>query len=128
MKIGKRNLILISTATILAFGVVYYYFVATLSLSDIAGNTNSPIVNIGLKLFDFDTGLTRYDIANLKQKSPYWLKRMKEVDKIQNEGEKSEENLKLIDEMLSDPSMHKIAKKFGVGGFKKIFLVTNSLQ
>jgi hypothetical protein len=128
MKIGKLNLILISTAIILVAGGLYYYFVATLSLSDIVGNTNSPIVNIGLRLIDFNTGLTRYDISNLKQKAPYWVNRMKEVDNIYNANEKSKESMRLMEEMTGDPTLRKIANKFGIGDIKKIFSVISSIQ
>ena len=128
MKINKRNLLLISTVIILITGGIYYYFIATLSLSDIVGNTNSPIINVGLKLFDFNTGLTRYDISNLKQKAPYWESRIKEVDNIYDPNEKRIKSIKLIEEMLCDPSMKKIANNFGVGGLKKIFSVLISLH
>ena len=122
MKKSKRIVVLIATGALLAIaGISYYYFVATLSLSDIVGNTSSPIANLGLRLFDFDTGLTRYDIVNLKQKSPYWAKRIKEVESIYNANEKSQENARLIEEMLADPTMQKIARKFGVGNIDKIF-------
>jgi hypothetical protein len=67
MKAGMRNLILISTVILVAAGGIYNYFGATLSLSDITGKSNNSFVNFGLRLIDFDTGLTRYDVANLKK-------------------------------------------------------------
>ena len=32
---------------------IFYYYIDTLSLSEIVGKTDSKIVNIGVKLFDF---------------------------------------------------------------------------
>jgi hypothetical protein len=85
-------------------------------------------VNTSLALFDFDTGLTRYDIYRLKEKAPYWKKRMETIASIRNADQQAKENAQLIEEMLNDPSMNKIANTFGVGGLRNIYSIIASLQ
>lgn len=126
---NNNKKIIISMVLILSLiaGASYYYFVDTLSLSQIVGKTNSSIANIGLKIFDFDTGLTRFDISGIKSKSPYWMKQIEEINTISNGNVRSSESMKLIEEMLDDPGMCKIAKTFGVGGIKKIYSIIKFL-
>jgi hypothetical protein len=53
---------------------------------------------------------------------------MKEVDNIYNVNEKSKASMRLMEEMLGDPTVRKIANNFGIGDIKKIFSVISSLQ
>lgn len=94
-------------------GSYYYYqynYVETLMLSEIVGKTDNNLANIAINLFDYDTGLTRHDISQLKSKKEYWMKRTNEVDSIIDPAIKQEETEKLLDEMLEDPTMKKIFK------------------
>lgn len=99
--------------TSLTAGSYFYYqynYVQTLMLSEIVGKTDNSLANIAVNIFDFDTGLTRHDISQLKSKKDYWVKRTNEVESITDPTLKQEESLKLIDEMLEDPTMKKIFK------------------
>ena len=65
-----KLLFIIFLSGILAIGGFYYYhhnYVDTLMLSEIVGRTDSPTVNIVIELADFNTGLTRHDIYQLKK-------------------------------------------------------------
>lgn len=96
----------------LVVGVLYwYFFLDTLSLTEITGQPKNPLATIIVNLIDFDTGLTRYDIYNLASKSDYWEMRMRQVDSIKNYQQREIENQKLLAEMMQDPSIKKIAKK-----------------
>ncbi len=96
---------------------IWYIFIDTLSISQLVGKTNSPTATIIINLFDFDTGLTRYDIYNLKARAPYWEKRMKQVASIKDPNQRQIENEKLLAEMMQDPPFKKIARKFfGLSG------------
>jgi hypothetical protein len=53
---------------------------------------------------------------------------MKEVNAIGNANERSNENMKLNEEMLGDPTMKKIASKYGESGLKKISSILNSIN
>ena len=127
MRSGKATIIIIMSL-LLAAGTGYYYFVATLSLTQIVGKTDSSIVNTSLALFDFDTALTRYDIYRLKEKAPYWKTRIDTIQSIRNADQQAKENAQLIEEMLNEPSMKTIANKFGVGGIKSIYSIIVPLR
>lgn len=89
-----------------------YYLGETLMLSQIIRSSDDPKASILVNLFDFDTGLTRYDIYNLARKGDYWEMRMRQVLSKQNPREREIENEKLIEEMMQDPTMKKIAREF----------------
>jgi hypothetical protein len=97
-------------------------------ISDLIGNTNNPVSNILINLFDFDTGLTRYDIHHLSQKSEYWEKRMKEVLAIQDPQQREVENQKLVAEMMQDPAMKKIVKKLFAFGTKSALSILEAIK
>lgn len=79
-------------------------------LSEVVGDTENELVNILVSLGDFDTGLTRHDINNLKSNKDYWIRRMNEVNSIQDPYEQEQANLKLLEEMMDDPTMKKVCK------------------
>ena len=111
---GRKITIIIVVVLLLFF--VWYFFIDTLTLSEIIGKDVSPKASIFINLFDFDTGLTRYDIYNLKSKSQYWERRMQEVASIQDPKMREIEHERLVAEMMQDSTMKKIAKKvFGFG-------------
>jgi len=99
------------------------YFYDTLSFSELVGKQQNAKVSIMVNLFDFDTSLTRYDVARLKQRSRYWERRINEVHAIQDPAKRQVENEKLLAEMLEDPSIKKIANKT-LGISKDVFFGT----
>jgi hypothetical protein len=77
-------------------------------LSEIVGKTDNPLINIAIKLGDFDTGLTRHDIKQLIENKDYWLRRIKEVEAISDPTTKEHASYMLLDEMMEDPVLKKI--------------------
>ncbi len=107
----KTKLIILISIVILSVSYgYYYYFVKTLMFSEIVEKSDNTFVNLAVNFFDFDTGLTRYDINQITKKSSYWEKRMKEVESIQNPDIREREKVKLLNEMMEDPSMKKVSK------------------
>jgi len=113
-----NNKTIIFICIILALGIGYYYFfIDTLRISEIIGKTRDPKTTIFVNLFDFNTGLTRYDIYSIVQKSDYWNDRIDKVLSIQDPILRNIEEEKLLAEMMQDPSLKKITRKvFGFGG------------
>jgi len=106
-----KMLLVIAVVAVIGY-LGYYFFVDTLMLTEIIDAGPNPRVRILVNLFDFDTDLTRYDIHRLKQKAPYWERRMDEVLRIPDERRQQEEYELLVAEMMEDPVMKKIARKF----------------
>jgi len=118
----KLILIILSASMIIGGGGGYYYYhrnyVDTLMLSEIVGHSDNDIVNILVNLGDFDTGLTRHDISNLKSNGNYWINRMNEVNAIQDSELQQQANIKLMAEMMEDPTMKKVCKIITTKGFE----------
>jgi len=113
---GKKGIIAL-ILLVSASAAYYYFFVDTLTVSEIVGETNDPTVDIFVNLFDFDTGLTRWDLYNLARKSDYWDRRINEVESIPDPYLRDRERQKLVAEMMRDPAFKKISRKlFGFGG------------
>ncbi|MBU1152563.1 hypothetical protein KKB84_01105 [bacterium] len=108
---GKKGIVVIASVLILCF-FYWYYFIDTLKLTEITGTPDNAVAGFFVNLINFDTGLTRYDIHNLSRKSEYWQKRINDVMSIQSPEKRNIENQKLLAEMMEDPSIKKIAKKF----------------
>jgi hypothetical protein len=116
MKMINKTIVLITFLLITA-GTFYYFFIDTLTISQIVGKQSDSKATILLNIFDFDTGLTRYDLYRLSQKSDYWASRMRQVYSIQDPRKKEIEHEKLMAEMMEDPALKKIARKIiGLGG------------
>ena len=99
MKIKLLIGILLTIA--LSTGGYYYYqyqYVRTLMLSEVVGHTDNDIVNILVNLGDFDTGLTRNDVSNLKSNGDYWIRRMNEVNAISDQQTKQNATINLNSE------------------------------
>ena len=76
MRAKKSKKILIGIVIILiAFGI-WYYFIDTLTMSQIVGNDVSPNVDMLVNAFDFDTEISRYNFNKLKLKVGKWDKRL----------------------------------------------------
>lgn len=115
-----KLIIIILLAGGLSVGGYFYYqynYVKTLMLSEIVGQTDNDIVNILVNLGDFDTGLTRHDLNKLKSQKDYWINRMNEVNAISDPELQEQANLKLIADMMEDPTMKKVCKIITVKGF-----------
>lgn len=77
-------------------------------LSEIVGKTDNAGINIAVNLFDFDTGLTRHEISQLNDRKDYWIARIKEVEAIQDNDQKTQASTQLLSEMMDDPVLKKI--------------------
>jgi len=111
-----KMFLLIISLVLIAFGC-YLFFIDTLSIAEITGPTGSNTADIFLNLFDFDSGLTRYDMYRLAQKSKEWNARMDKILAIDNPEVRENEHEKLAAEMMRDPSFKKLAQRLlGVGG------------
>lgn len=114
MRIVKLMIVFITLSLSSTGGYLYYKYeyVDTLMLSEIIGRSEKPLENFLTDIFDFDTGLTRHDVKKLKQRKNYWLKRMNQVNEIENPEVKANELAKLYEEMREDKAMNKVLDKF----------------
>lgn len=115
-----KLIIVIVVAVGLSVGSYFYYqynYVKTLRLSEVVGKTENDIVNILVNLGDFDTGLTRHDLSKLQSQKDYWINRMNEVNAIADPELQQQANIKLIADMMEDPTMKKVCKIITVKGF-----------
>ncbi len=125
---GKnRTIIFIIAAVLIAF-LYWYFFVDTLKLSQITGKPSNPYASIFVNIIDIDTGLTRYDIYNLSNKSAYWQRRINEVTAIQDPQRKDFGNAKLLAEMMEDPSIKKIMNKITGIGSDAVFSILQAIK
>ena len=124
----ENTKIFIVIALLLSIFGYYFYFIDTLTLSEVTGTSSNPIENIVINLVDFDTGLTRYDIYNLTQRAPYWDNRMQQVNAIRNQKKQQQEFIILLDEMMKDPSMKKVIKKITGFGSKTTMKIMNTVM
>ena len=94
----------------------YYFFIDTLSFSQLSGKSNNPTATILINLLDFDTGLTRFDVYRLQKKTKIWEQKKKYIYSIQDPTQRKREYDRLVAEMMQDPGFKKIAQKvFGFG-------------
>jgi hypothetical protein len=115
-----KIILIILLITCASGGSYYYYhhtYVETLTLSEIVGRSDDNLTNIAVNFLDFDTGLTRNDLKQLKNNKAYWIGRMKEVEVIQDPNLKMQANTKLLSDMMDDPNMKKVCKMFTSLGF-----------
>jgi len=110
----RTNLILIVVVLIIIISGGYFYYrhnyVETVMLSEIVGHTDNDLVNIFVNLGDFDTGLTRHDINHLKSNKDYWIDRIKEVEATTDPQLREDANIKLLADMMEDPTMKKVCQ------------------
>lgn len=115
---GKLAVIALVIIVIIGGGLVFYnyYFVRTLMLSEVIGKTDNPQITMLINLFDFNTGLTRYDVNRMEGKANHWEKRIRKINSIQDTAKRELEAQKLIAEMMKDPTIKKIVRKvLGLG-------------
>lgn len=107
-----------SVVLLVSAGSFYYYYtyIDTLMLSEIIGKSQNSVLTMAINLFDFDTGLTRHDINHISSTKDYWIKRINEVEAINDMEERSKANEKLLAEMLDDPTMKKVCKGLLIKG------------
>ena len=95
---------------------IWYYFVDTLTISEIVGNTLGDTAELVLGIFDFDTGLTRYDVFKLESKCKIWLTEIEEINNINNFKERNRRINKLMQEIIQDDAIKKILIKISPFG------------
>jgi hypothetical protein len=103
-------ILLISTVSVGSYYYYRYNYVQTLKLSEIVGTTDDSLTNLAVSLMDFDTGLTRNDLNKIKSSKEYWIKRLQDVEIIQNPELKAQEYEKILKDLMDDPTMSKIVK------------------
>lgn len=114
--------ILIGIVVILvAFGI-WYYFIDTLTMSQIVGDDVSQNVNMLVNAFDFDTEISRYNFNKLKFKVAKWDKRLQEIDRINDPTSRDTEREKVIGEIVSNSTVKKLMKH--IPGFGKDSVMT----
>ena len=115
MRAKKSKKILIGIAIILiAFGI-WYYFIDTLTISQIIGGDINQIISMLENLDDSntmfaDTGISRYNFNKLKFKVAKWDKGLQEIDRINDPTSRDTEREKVIEEIVSDPTVKKLMK------------------
>jgi hypothetical protein len=110
-----RSLIIVIIIVLIGYST-YFFFIDSLSFSQLTGNSNNSTAAILVNLLDFDTGLTRFDVYRLQKKTTVWERRKKHIYSIQDPALRKKEHDKLIAEMMQDPGFKKIARKlFGFG-------------
>ena len=116
MRAKKSKKILIGIVIILvAFGI-WYYFIDTLTFSQIIGDDVSQNGGMLVNMFDFDTEISRYNFNKLKFKVAKWDKRLQEIDRINDPTSRNTEREKVIQEIMSDPAVKKLMKHLpGIG-------------
>jgi hypothetical protein len=109
----KIAMIAFAVFAIVAGGALFYnyYFVRTLMLSEVIGKTDNPKITILCNLFDFNTGLTRYDVNHIEGKAYYWEKRIIRVNSINDQQKRAIESEKLVAEMMKDPMIKKVLQR-----------------
>ena len=103
--------------------ICYYQFIDTLLLSEIVEESGHPVENSIASVFDFDTGLSRHDVKQLKQKCGYWKSRLDDVNDIDDLNEYDQEMGKLLVDMDKDPQMKKVGELIKVKGALVVELV-----
>lgn len=120
--------VLIIAAILFGGFIGWYFFMDTLTLSQITGKSDNPLASVFVDMIDFDTGLTRYDLYNLSRKNDYWQRRMGEVAAIQDPENRNTENEKLFAEIMEDPSIKKIIQKIGGFGTDAILSILENMK
>lgn len=104
-------ILLLSTVSV---GSLFYYrynYINTLMFSEIVGKTDNAMANLAIKVFDFDTGLTRHDIKQLNDKKDYWIGRIKVLSEIQDADQKQQATIQLLADFLDEPAIKKLKSK-----------------
>ncbi len=130
MKVIKSLFILLLLLALAAGGYWYYHreYVETLMLSEIVGKSEQPLENFLTDVFDFDTGLTRHDVKQIRKRKDYWKQRMDEVSEIVDPQKRADELARLYNEMSEDESMKKLRDKIKEKGGDIAGIVLDALQ
>ena len=108
----------LATATVATAGYASYgYFGRTLMLSEIIQQPDNAALTFMIKTVDFDTGLTKYDLHQLRGKIEGFNQRMENIKTIQDPAERKQQEEKLLVELMNDPLAAKLA-----GGAKQLGL------
>jgi hypothetical protein len=117
--VARRGLILAVVLAMAAYGG-WHYFVQTLSLSQVVGGSSSVQTRLIAHFLDFDTGLTRYDMAHLRRKSVEWEVRRTEISIMTDSAVRQGAEQEFALEILSDPSVKKINRRL-LSGVASVF-------
>lgn len=82
----------------------WFLFGQTLRLSQIVGKQTDPYVVIAASLFDFDTGLSRYDLYVLQGKARRWNALIRQIELLPSAQQREYASAQLYAEMVSDPT------------------------
>mgnify|MGYP001203910627 CR=1 FL=1 len=126
----KRIVILCAAALLLiaAASGGWFFFGKTLRLSEIAGRQENPYAEIALRLFDFDTGLTRYDLYTLQKKIKPWQRRFAWINSLPNRAQQDQEMNRLLLEIAQDPVAGKFLNRLAPLGQEGAFNVFSAIK
>jgi hypothetical protein len=96
---------------LVAIGCGWFLFGQTLRLSQIVNKQNDPYVTIAVNLFDFDTGLTRYDLYMLQSKARRWNMLIQTIERLPSEQQREYASAQLYAEIVSDPTARTALQK-----------------
>lgn len=114
----KRLVLSITLAAlvVVAAGGGWYFFGKPLRLSDIAGEQQNSIAAAAVRLLDFNTGLTRYDLFMLRQRGKTWNERIGRAQALVSPAERAAEIDRVFTEIAQDPAARKFLSGLGVLG------------
>lgn len=114
----KRLVLALTLAALVVVvaGGSWYFFGKTLRLSDIAGEQQDPMAAAAVRLFDFNTKLTRYDLFTLRQRAKTWNERLGRAQALVSPAERAAEIDRVFTEIAQDPAARKFLSGFGVLG------------
>lgn len=127
MLIGKKRdmtrVLVTAMALVVVLFSLWYYYVDTLSLSEVVGDGGGMKQQMFVNLFDFDTGLTRHDVDRLKKLALEWERRSVEIAKIVDPAQREAAQDQLNLDILKDPTVKKISRKLFFGSKTALELV-----
>lgn len=110
----KKRVVLILILGVLA-AAIYYFFVDTVTLSEVVGDTQVPALKAAIALVDRDTGLTRYQVWNFQRKMNAFKEEARQIGEG-DDPDKAQRRLELAKRMVGvmqeDPVVSKMVEQF----------------
>lgn len=100
----------------------WFLFGQTLRLTQVIGKQSDPYMVIAANLFDFDTGLTRYDLYVLQGKARRWNVLIRQIEQLPSAQQREYASAQLFAEIVSDPTARTALQK--VAPFGNVAVVT----
>lgn len=123
----RRNTL--AAAACLAAAAFYWFFcVDTLAFSQLVPRPENIYLSTMLKLADFDTGLTRFDVWRLSRMGNRWQERIRALDAMTDKTRRSAEEARLLAEMAEDPVLKKLIKSTFLSGLDIARAVFNAAK